>query len=86
MTFWPEGSKPFSPKFWREVRREKRRLKRDRKLGHGWIWMMSKNLGECFRCGDRTDRIVAGDDVRFVSSWEEFEDLRDRLLKEEEGR
>lgn len=84
MSFWAEGSRPFSLRFWRQVRRERRRLQRDRHLGHFWLWIASENLAECFRCGDRTDRLVATDSFKFVRDREEFDELRDRLLREEE--
>jgi len=84
MTFWPEGTKPFSPKFWREVRAEKKRLRRDRLLGHFWLWILSEDIGECFRCGDRTDKLVALDTFSFVADREEFE--KEKAWRREEER
>jgi len=84
VTFWSEGSRPFSLKFWGEVRRERRRLKRDRKLGHGWIWIESENLGECYRCGDRSPSLTTGE-FRIAPDRDGFDYLKERLLAEEEG-
>jgi hypothetical protein len=83
MTFWKEGTIPLSPAFWRSVRKEKRRLRRDQKRGHSWIWIESENLGECARCGDRTDAIRAGDMFYFVADREVFEERRKIILKAE---
>jgi hypothetical protein len=83
MTFWKEGTRPFSPAFWRDVRREKRRLRFDQEQGHAWIWITSENLAECARCGDRTPTIDLGADLRFVADRDVFEERRESLLRRE---
>lgn len=63
--FWPGPEKPFSLKFWLEVRREKKLLKKCKKFGHDWMPMTLRTnpsggvevarplVMECSRCGNR---------------------------------
>jgi hypothetical protein len=73
--------KLFSWKYWREVRRESRRLKVDRREGHGWIWIRAEEIAECYRCGNRVVHQPANSQLVFDRT--EFELAKCHFLSEE---
>lgn len=71
----------WSPKYWRAVRLEGRRLSRDQRDGHGWIWIRSESVAECYRCGDRITAMPA--DSHLALNRPEFELIKGHYLNEE---